>query len=78
MAYLLGLDGGGTKTECIVLDAQGNVVGKGLAGPSNPLRCGFDTAFQSLSEAAAAALKEAKLPHAAITACWPGPRGRPG
>ncbi len=75
MAYLLGLDGGGTKTECIVLDAQGNVVGKGLAGPSNPLRCGFNTAFQSLSEAAAAALKEAKLPHAAITGVCAGLAG---
>jgi N-acetylglucosamine kinase-like BadF-type ATPase len=75
MAYLLGLDGGGTKTECAVLDAQGNVVGKGLGGPSNPLRCGFDTAFQSLSEAAAEALKEAKLRHAAITGVCAGLAG---
>ena len=75
MAYLLGLDGGGTKTECVVLDAQGNVVGKGLAGPSNPLRCGFDTAFQSLSEAAAEALKEAKLPRTAITGVCAGLAG---
>jgi N-acetylglucosamine kinase-like BadF-type ATPase len=75
MAYLLGLDGGGTKTECVVLDAQGNVVGKGRAGPSNPLRCGFDTAFQSLSAAAAEALKEAKLPHASVTGVCAGLAG---
>ena len=48
MGYSLGFDGGGTKTECIVLDSNGTVVGEGQGGPSNPLRCGYDAAFQSM------------------------------
>jgi glucosamine kinase len=61
MRYSLGFDGGGTKTECVVLDASGKIIGEGRSGPSNPLRCGFDAAFRSLSEAAAEALKTAGL-----------------
>jgi N-acetylglucosamine kinase-like BadF-type ATPase len=61
MRYSLGFDGGGTKTECVVLDATGKIIGEGRGGPSNPLRCEFDEAFRSLSEAAAEALKTAGL-----------------
>jgi N-acetylglucosamine kinase-like BadF-type ATPase len=61
MVYTLGFDGGGTKTDCAVLDAGGNIIGEGRGGPSNALRCGFDTAFRSLSEAADEALKSAGL-----------------
>lgn len=75
MGYLLGLDGGGTKTDCVVSNEQGIVVGTGRAGPSNPVRCGFDAAFLSLSEAAAKALKEAKLPAAALTSVCAGLAG---
>src|SRR5258706_2927418 len=61
MGFSLGFDGGGTKTECVVLDAGGNIIGEGRGGPSNALRCGFDTAFRSLREAAGEALKSASL-----------------
>ena len=37
MDYYLGFDGGGTKTECVVMDATDSVVGQATAGPSNPL-----------------------------------------
>ncbi len=33
--YFLAVDGGGTKTDAICADASGNVVGRGLAGPTN-------------------------------------------
>ncbi len=52
----LGFDGGGTKTDCVVLDDEGKVIGRGSAGPSNPLRSGFDAAFKELATAAAQAL----------------------
>jgi N-acetylglucosamine kinase-like BadF-type ATPase len=61
MRYSLGFDGGGTKTECVILNADGKIIGEGRSGPSNPLRSGFDAAFRSLSEAAAEALKAAGL-----------------
>ena len=45
----LGFDGGGTKTECVLLDAAGKELARALSGPSNPLRIGFDAAFESLT-----------------------------
>ncbi len=41
MTYYLGFDGGGSKTECVVLDASGQVIAQATAGPSNPLRVGI-------------------------------------
>jgi glucosamine kinase len=57
----MGFDGGGTKTDCVVLDDEGKVMGRGAAGPSNPLRTGFDAAFKELAQAAAQALAGAQL-----------------
>jgi N-acetylglucosamine kinase len=56
MGYSLGFDGGGTKTDCVVLDGRGFVIGEGRGGPANPVRSGFDTAFSSLRQAAARAI----------------------
>jgi N-acetylglucosamine kinase-like BadF-type ATPase len=75
MGYAVGFDGGGTKTECVVLDAGGNTVGRGRGGPSNVLRCGFDTAFRSLSEAADEALASARLPKHSVSGVCAGLAG---
>jgi N-acetylglucosamine kinase-like BadF-type ATPase len=61
MSYFLGFDGGGTKTDCVLLDATGSVVGQGRGGPANPLRSGYDQTFSSLREAAAQAIVAAKI-----------------
>jgi N-acetylglucosamine kinase-like BadF-type ATPase len=61
MGYSLGFDGGGTKTDCVVLGRDGAVIGEGRGGPGNPMRCGFDAAFNSIREAAAEALSHARL-----------------
>ena len=50
-AYVLGVDGGGTKTQAVILDARGRVAGEGLAGPSNPLRVGVSSAAAAVREA---------------------------
>ncbi|HLW99085.1 MAG TPA: BadF/BadG/BcrA/BcrD ATPase family protein [Candidatus Acidoferrales bacterium] len=60
MNCYLGFDGGGTKTECIALDAAGNIVGQGHAGPSNPLRVGYEAACAALQLAAAFAVTSAQ------------------
>jgi N-acetylglucosamine kinase-like BadF-type ATPase len=60
MDLFLGFDGGGTKTECIALDADGRIAGQGRAGASNPFRVGFDAACAALQLAAAAALSVTK------------------
>src|ERR1700674_2494638 len=75
MQNLIGFDGGGTKTHCVILDAGGKIIGEGRGGPSNPLRCGFDAAFRSLSEAAAEALKSAGLRTENITGVCAGLAG---
>ncbi|MFZ1721034.1 MAG: BadF/BadG/BcrA/BcrD ATPase family protein [Microgenomates group bacterium] len=35
MEYVIAIDGGGTKTDVICADVDGNIVGTGLAGPTN-------------------------------------------
>lgn len=61
MGYFLGFDGGGTKTDCVVLNAKGTVIGEGRGGPANPLRAGYDRAFSSLREAAIQAIAAARI-----------------
>jgi N-acetylmuramic acid 6-phosphate etherase len=75
MSYSLGFDGGGTKTSCVVLDARGTLIGEGSGGPSNPLRCGYKTALQSLDEAAAGALLQARVGTGSVTAVCAGLAG---
>ena len=48
---VLGVDGGGTKTEAVILDARDEIVGQGIAGPSNPLRIGITNAAAAVREA---------------------------
>lgn len=59
--YFLGFDGGGTKTECVLADVEGRVVGRSVGGPSNPLRAGYTRAWFALSEAADVVLSRQKL-----------------
>lgn len=51
----LGVDGGGTKTQAVLFDADGNAVGEGFAGASNPLRVGVETAVSNIIQATSAA-----------------------
>jgi len=66
MTLFLGFDGGGTKTACAVIDAAGRVLGEGAAGPSNPLRIGYEKAFSALRAAAEASLDGAHAEKEAI------------
>lgn len=36
MDYIIGIDGGGTKTKGLLADASGNVIARAVAGPCNP------------------------------------------
>jgi N-acetylglucosamine kinase-like BadF-type ATPase len=60
-SYFLGFDGGGTKTDCVLADAEGRVVARASAGPSNPVRTGYTRAWFSLSDAADSVLKQEKI-----------------
>src|SRR5262249_55266256 len=65
--YFLGIDGGGTKTQSVVMDATGRVLGEGTSGASNPLRVGIDQAMENIVSAAARAAEEAGLRMTQIT-----------
>jgi N-acetylglucosamine kinase-like BadF-type ATPase len=75
MKIAVGFDGGGTKTDCVVLDAEGNVIGQGSAGPANPLRAGFPAASGELAAAAARALDSAHLKARDVSAVCAGLAG---
>src|ERR1700688_3644241 len=75
MRYSLGFDGAGTKTDCVLLDANGAVIGEAQGGPANPLRSGYDGAFPSLREPAAGAIAPANIRPAAITGVCAGLAG---
>jgi N-acetylglucosamine kinase-like BadF-type ATPase len=60
-SYFLGFDGGGTKTDCVLADADGRVVARASAGPSNAVRTGYTRAWFSLSDAADSVLKQGKI-----------------
>ena len=60
-SYFLGFDGGGTKTDCVLADAEGQVVARASAGPSNPVRTGYTRSWFSLSDAADSVLKQGNI-----------------
>jgi N-acetylglucosamine kinase-like BadF-type ATPase len=56
MRYVLGFDGGGTKTDCVLMDESCQILARTRSGPSNPTRLGLEAAFAALLEAADKAL----------------------
>ncbi|MGB8473179.1 MAG: BadF/BadG/BcrA/BcrD ATPase family protein, partial [Candidatus Acidiferrum sp.] len=68
MRFVLGFDGGGTKTDCVLMDESGKILARSQAGPSNPLRVGFGAAISSIREAARQAFAQAALPSDASAA----------
>jgi len=65
MRFVLGFDGGGTKTDCVLMDASGAVVARSQAGPSNPLRVGFGAAIGAVRDAARQAIAQTSIGAAA-------------
>lgn len=58
---MVGVDGGGTKTEAVIMDGDLRVIGEGKAGPSNPLRVGLTSAAAAVREAIDNACAAAKV-----------------
>lgn len=59
--YFLGVDGGASKTAALVIDEEGQALGRGVAGPSNHLRVGIETATRNIERAVNIALVEAGM-----------------
>lgn len=76
MDYVLGFDGGGTKTECVLMNGSGAILARTQAGASNPLRIGFGAALSAIRDAAQQAITLAALAaHAPIAALCAGLSG---
>jgi N-acetylglucosamine kinase-like BadF-type ATPase len=56
MRCVFGFDGGGTKTDCVLMDESKQILARTRSGPSNPTRIGLDSALASLLQAAEKAL----------------------
>jgi len=59
MNSVLGIDGGGSKTVCILMQDTGEVLGRGEAGSSNYQTIGIKATLQSIESAIYAATNEA-------------------
>src|SRR5256885_558929 len=75
MRYILGFDGGGTKTECVLMNSVDQVLARTYAGPSNPWRIGIELAARAVEDAASLALEDAGLSRASIVAVGAGLAG---
>ena len=60
-AFLIGIDGGGSKTVALLADVAGRVLGRGEAGPSNHQTVGVAAAEAALNQAISAAFAGAGL-----------------
>ena len=58
MEYILGVDGGGTKTVALLGDLDGNILVRGMSGSSNTNAVGFDAACLALESAINLARKD--------------------
>jgi N-acetylglucosamine kinase-like BadF-type ATPase len=69
MTFRIGVDGGGTKTECILIDERGGIVARRLAPGCNPNIAGAEQARLIVTDALCALRDEARAraPGAGIT-----------
>jgi N-acetylglucosamine kinase-like BadF-type ATPase len=72
---VVGVDGGGTKTQAVIMDVDQRVIGEGRAGPSNPLRVGIASAAGSVREAVDKACAMAKVRRSDLVAAEIGLAG---
>ncbi|MGB5288047.1 MAG: BadF/BadG/BcrA/BcrD ATPase family protein, partial [Ignavibacteriaceae bacterium] len=48
MKYLIGIDGGGTKTDCAIADLSGKIIHQVVGKPSNFLIIGVEEAVENI------------------------------
>lgn len=67
MRYLMGVDGGGSKTYTVITDEYGNKVGEGLSGRGNHQDVGIETALLNIKNSIEKALTTAGLQYKDIS-----------
>ena len=73
---VLGIDGGGTNTICLLAKADsGDVIGRGTAGPSNIQSVGVENGLRALDESVSRAFQAAGISRAEVRAACLGLAG---
>jgi glucosamine kinase len=70
MPWVLGLDGGGTKTVALIANEKGRVLGRGESGPANYHTAGLGRAAENVQQAVTTAITDAGLVPQALTAAF--------
>jgi N-acetylglucosamine kinase-like BadF-type ATPase len=73
--FVLGIDGGGTKTQALIVDEEGHVHGWGIGGPSNYDDVGVEKAKTGIAEAVRIARQRAALSEAPFNSVFLGMAG---
>ena len=74
MSYYVGIDGGGTKTECVVGD-ETRELGRGRGGSNNLHRVSEELVQQALAQAILQACQQAGIAPSQVEACCLGAAG---
>ena len=74
MSIFLGIDGGGSKTSCLVGD-ETTILGRGISGPSNVVRVGEQRAREAIAAAITQACTQAKITPSQVEATCIGIAG---
>jgi N-acetylglucosamine kinase-like BadF-type ATPase len=73
---VLGIDGGGTQTQALLARRDnGEVLGRGIAGPSNIQAVGVETGLKAISDSIRSAFRDGNLPHGSVSAICMGLAG---
>jgi glucosamine kinase len=70
MPWVLGVDGGGTKTVALVANERGRVLGRGEGGPANYHSAGMSNAAEAITQAVNTAIADAGLVGQALSAAF--------
>jgi N-acetylglucosamine kinase len=62
MRCALGFDGGGTKTECVLMDETGAILARARSGASNAVNVGTEASAAALADAGLQALHSSATP----------------
>jgi N-acetylglucosamine kinase-like BadF-type ATPase len=73
--HVLGIDGGGTKTQALIADEEGHVIGCGVSGSSNYDDVGAENARASIAGAVRMARQQAALPQEPFDSVFLGMAG---
>lgn len=75
MRYFMGVDGGGSKTTCLLSTDKGHILGRGHGGPSNYHVVGENMAQTALHTSITEALKNSSLPITTVESIYLGLAG---